>query len=437
MPREDHPALFDDLGTVFYVSKRLYSLSIVSLVVALLSLVPVYNGNKEPVALTPFVTTTAPQRTTPGQDQSNEPGKSEGQASGVKWYGDTKEPSPELAAIRQWCADKAVVDSECSFEYFTDKLTSASDPRAAIKATIAEISALKLKDDLFIPECHHAFHAVGQAAPRLIGVIESLRATPDVECQGGMVHGVVQTWSQEASDEEVERDYATLCNEYATGNVRSFCAHGIGHAIAVHFPDDVLKTTMMCDKMYEYDTAEGCVTGTVMEFGGSDFVTVAISRSLGKTRAKDSVTEEQRMTLCQSLPERLQDACSEKVFQLFRDLMPEPEKLMKLCDALNVKSSVPMRENCGYSIGEVAVSAKGLVTIMDEDAKITDYYTPCTKIPSDLADICTKGFIESLMRDVPLNNNRVYKNPCRALPVSVSKACEAANESAKGSREAA
>jgi len=409
----------------------------VSLVVALLSLVPVYNGNKAPVTLAPFVTTTAPQGTTPGQDQSNEPGKSEGQASGVKWYGDTKEPSPELAVIRQWCADEAVIDSECSFEYFTDKLTSSPDPRAAIKAAIAEISALKLKDDLFIPECHHAFHAIGQAAPKLIGVIDALRATPDVECQGGMVHGVVQTWSLDSSDEEVKRDYATLCNTYPTGNLRAFCAHGIGHAIGVHFPDDVLKTTMMCDKMFEYETADGCVTGTVMEFGGSDFVTVAISRSLGKTRAKDSVTEEQRLKLCPSLPERLQDACSEKVFQLFRDLMPEPENLMKLCDALDVKSSIPMRENCGYSIGEVAVSAKGLVTIMDEDAKITEYYAPCTKIPSDLADICTKGFIESLMRDVPLNNNRVYKNPCQALPVSVSKACEAANESAKSSRAAA
>ena len=419
------------------MSKKLYPLSFVALVVALLSLAPVYNAKNVPVALTPFVTTTAPQRTTPGQDQSNEPGKSEGQASGVKWYGDTKEPSPELAVIRQWCADKAVIDSECSFEYFTDKLTSASDPRAAIKATISEISALKLKDDLFIPECHHAFHAIGQAAPKLIGVIDSLKATPDVECQGGMVHGVVQTWSLDSSDEEVKRDYATLCNTYPTGNLRAFCAHGIGHAIGVHFPDDVLKTTMMCDKMFEYETADGCVTGTVMEFGGSDFVTVAISKALGKTRAKDSVTEEQRLALCPSLPERLQDACSEKVFQLFRDLMVEPENLMKLCDALNVKSSIPMRENCGYSIGEVAVSAKGLVTIMDEDAKITEYYTPCTKIPSDLADICTKGFIESLMRDVPLNNNRVYKNPCQALPAFVSKACEAANESAKDSRAAA
>lgn len=372
-----------------------------------------------------------------GQDQGSDPGESEGKASGVHWYGDTAEPSAELAAIRQWCADESVVDSECSFEYFTKKLTTASDPRVAIKSAIAEISALKLKDDLFIPECHHAFHAVGQAAPRLIGVVEALKATPDVECQGGMVHGVVQTWSQESSDEEVARDYATLCNTYATGNVRSFCAHGIGHAIGVHFPDDVLKTTMMCDKMYEYETADGCVTGTVMEFGGSDFVTVEISRSLGKTRAKDSVTEEQRLNLCPSLPERLQDACSQKVFQLFRDLMPEPEKLMKLCDAIDVKSSIPMRENCGYSIGEVAVSAKGLVTVMDDDTKIADYFAPCTKIPSDLADVCTKGFIESLMRDVPLNNNRTYKNPCQALPASVGKACEAANESAKQARQAA
>lgn len=423
---------------MFCVSKKLYPLSFVALVVALLSLVPVYNANNVSVALTPVVPTTAPvQITTPEQVQDDNHANPDGEVSGIHRYSDTKEPSADLIVIRQWCVDRSVIDSKCAFEYFTEKLMSAADPRAGISAAIKEINSLKLKDDLFIPECHHAFHAIGQAAPKLIGVIDALKATPDVECQGGMVHGVVQTWSLDSSDEEVKRDYATLCNAYPTGNLRAFCAHGIGHAIGVHFPDDVLKTTMMCDKMFEYETADGCVTGTVMEFGGSDFVTVAISKALGKTRAKDSVTEEQRLELCPSLPERLQDACSEKVFQLFRDLMPEPENLMKICDALNVKSSIPMRENCGYSIGEVAVSAKGLVVIMDDDAKIADSFAPCTKIPTDLADACTKGFIESLMRDVPLNNNRVYKNPCQALPAFVSKACEAANESAKNSRAAA
>lgn len=308
-----------------------------------------------------------------------------------------------------------MVDSECSFEYFNDILAKPGDPLSKIKSVINQISSLKIEDDLFIPECHHAFHAVGQSAPRMVGVKDALLATPDVECQGGMVHGVIQTWSQDSKSETIASDYSTVCNVYPQGNLRAFCAHGVGHAIGVHFPENIIKTTLMCDAMYQYDTADGCVTGTIMEFGGSDFVTVEISKTLGKPRAKDSVTEQQKLDLCTSLPERLWEQCSYKVFQLFRDLMPKPDSLMVLCNHMGKTGRESLRKNCAYSIGEVAVSAKGLVTILDSNERISDFFSPCMNIPSELLSDCTRGFIETLMRDVPLNNNKSYKNPCDAL----------------------
>jgi hypothetical protein len=375
--------------------------------------------------------------TTTQAPQSQTPGSQSGSASGAVWASDTGPATQRLLDMRMWCKDKSVIDSKCSFEYFNNILAQPGDATEKIKSVISQISSLKIEDDLFIPECHHAFHAVGQTAPRMLGVTEALKLTPDVECQGGMVHGVIQTWSQDSKSDVIARDYATVCNVYPQGNLRAFCAHGVGHAIGVHFPQDIIKTTLMCDEMYQYDTADGCVTGTIMEFGGSDFVTIEISKALGKPRAKDSVTQQQKLDLCTSLPERLWEQCSYKVFQLFRDLMPQPDTLMVLCEHMGKKGRESLRKNCAYSIGEVAVSAKGLVTILDPDERIADFFGPCMKIPSDLLSDCTRGFIETLMRDVPLNNNKTYKNPCDSLPQATRTFCEAANESAKQSRQAA
>ena len=301
----------------------------------------------------------------------------------------------DMVAMAVYCDDAGVVESACSYAYY-----KAYAEAYGVKASFVDIEALKVADRTFIPWCHHAYHSVGQAAPSLMTVTEALAISTPL-CQAGYIHGVVQAWSTSVTPEEARVKADTLCAPLEVEGkspMVPLCGHGLGHALAILHPLDVIAAATLCAPLHA-EIAAGCLEGVIMEFAGKDLATTEIRAELGSA-PKDSVTPAQRAELCVKIPESLRDHCYMRAFQLWDDVIEDGAAYSQRCEAGGTKQRLV---NCGRAFGDFSFWTKDPLTIESSPEVLVARWEPCATLTNTvIADACRVGVVETLWRDEPI-----------------------------------
>lgn len=333
---------------------------------------------------------------------------------------------PTTASIRSWCETEGVDQVECTFKFFHDLTMNEGVP-----AAIETVEAMKVADRDFIPECHHAYHGVGQAGPELMSARDALLLSTPL-CQAGYIHGVVQLWTTQVSAEELRvqsRDFCTVLRG-AGRSMEAFCGHGIGHALSLQFPTDIFDVADMCADTNGIESA--CLEGAIMEFGGSDHVTSHIKDDLGVS-PPDSLTQDQRERLCEVAQENMRDRCYQKIFMLWDDVWNDGPAFASRCERAEEQAH---RDGCIRSYGEVSMYSSWPLDVTDPDDKLNAALAPCAELREDLRGTCWEGLIETLWRDQPLEG-APRETICDVFPAEVLQACRNGEEAALIARKAA
>lgn len=328
--------------------------------------------------------------------------------------------STTMAELTSWCEPEGLTGTDCSFAYWDD-FTRTHGVRAAFD----DIEALKAADRDFIPLCHHAYHAVGQTAPELFTVPEALDMSTPL-CQAGYIHGVVQTWTSSVTPAEAREQAPVLCDPLRAAadgeSLANLCAHGVGHALAIHFPGDIYGTADICAPL-ETSIAAACFEGILMEYAGKDHATVDIRAELGSVPA-DAMTDEIRATLCETVDARLQEHCYLKAFQLWDDIGRDAELFAQRCQAAPTEEAF---KNCGRAFADMTFWDTW-PTIEDPPEEIAVTLAGCDVLAdSVLVTACYEMMIQLLWRDEPLEGAPV-ETVCPGMPDWALASCEQGEE---------
>jgi hypothetical protein len=120
--------------------------------------------------------------------------------------------------------------------------------------------------DPAIRNCHDVLHYVGR---RLVGSHDPLDlvALHAPVCLSGFTHGVVEGVAlADLTDAVFGGLVPRLCADLEAKSVaRAECLHGLGHALAIRMPNDVVAATSACAVLAS-DDATRCAQGTIMAF---------------------------------------------------------------------------------------------------------------------------------------------------------------------------
>lgn len=339
-----------------------------------------------------------------------------------------------LATQLTWCKANIKGDykTECTYKFWK-QFAPLFGPVESFRAVTRERAA----HPDFIPECHHAMHAIGQAAFTEYGSFAALRLS-DSTCQGGYVHGVIQEWTLAYTGEE---QVATVCEptKGIDGNDRTYsmCGHGLGHAVALRYPSSMTEAILVCERDASEALRSACVTGAVMEFAGGDHVTLGLQAELASS-PKDHVKPSDYISGCNAL--KLPDtrhACWSWQHMLVPDVEKEnPSTYAKSCAGATDPSDFSV---CVSRWAEYATYHIGITSLRDPDIarKATKGFEGCAALSSDqeIVTNCQARLVENLWRDEPLASSQ--KSFCPDMPERFRPACLAGEKQAETTRLAA
>jgi hypothetical protein len=336
-----------------------------------------------------------------------------------------------METMQTWCAENLEGDwkTTCSYEFWE----TFAPLYGAVQSFNAVLKERELRPD-FLPECHHAMHAVGQTAFKQIGMHATLQLGNDL-CQGGYVHGALQEWTLSGTGSD---GVATVCDAAKHGaNVYSMCAHGLGHAVALRFPTSLTGALKVCSEVVPSEIIGGCATGVIMEFSGSDHVTVGIQTSIAAP-PKENVTALDRRTGCNAIPQAApREECWRWQHMLFpRDQVSDPTKYAALCKGATVEAD---NRACMLTWVEQATWTINVFSPRDPgvEKKIEPVFEGCGKLSLDasLVESCRARLIDNIWRDEPLTSSA--PNFCPLVKKEWQMACEKGFEQGKLSRQSA
>jgi hypothetical protein len=336
-----------------------------------------------------------------------------------------------LETMHTWCEENIEGDwkDTCAYEFWST-FAPLYGPVASFDMIVKE---RELRPD-FLPECHHVMHALGQTAVKQVGAYAALQIGNDL-CQGGYIHGALQEWTLTGAGSD---GVSTVCDAAKHDKASySMCAHGLGHAVALRFPSSLTGSLKVCSELPDMEIIGGCATGAIMEFSGSDHVTIGIQASLA-TAPKDNVTQEDRRSACNAIPQaQPRGDCWHWQHMLFpRDEVADPVKFASLCEgatdpADNRICILTWVEQATWTINVFSPREPGV------EKKIEPVYEDCARLSSDssIVEDCRARLIDNIWRDEPLTSSA--PNFCPLVRKEWQKACEKGFEQGKNTRRSA
>lgn len=303
----------------------------------------------------------------------------------------------------------------CTYRFWTT-FAPLFGPVASYRAVLKE----RENYPNYIQECHHAMHAIGQAAFSALGSYAALRLGDD-SCQGGYVHGILQQWTLSGRGED---GVQTVCLPTTPGSkAYAMCGHGLGHAVALRYPTSLTQALKVCEQAAPKDLIGACADGAVMEYSGKDHVTVGI-QAVSASRPKDYVTEKDRYNACEVLTDDAgRRSCWEWVHMLIDDSKKDdPTTYAKLCEGATRKGD---RDACLVRWVEKATYSVGIVSPRDPQvaSKTLPVFEGCEKLSKDRAVVlaCQTQLVSNIWRDEPLSSPAT--SFCPALPERFREGC--------------
>lgn len=334
---------------------------------------------------------------------------------------------PTLATMASWCAGRDLDDDMCSYTFFADYAASHG-----IEESIGVVEEMKSAERDFIPLCHSAYHSIGQTAPTVMDASDALLLSTQA-CQAGYIHGVIQIWATQITAEELSVQAPEFCTPLRTPALDvmfPFCGHGLGHAISLRYPESISKVAQICEGTTGVESP--CLEGAIMEFGGSDHVTINIKEELGVDPTA-SLTQDQRENLCSWVPDLMRDRCWQKIFMLWSDVYDDGPAFVERCARADTPAHVT---GCIRSFGELAFYEAAPLSVTDSPEELSAALEPCQALTNAMHTTCYAGLIETLWRDEPLTGAPV-DTVCPSLPNAAREGCVEGETAALIARRAA
>lgn len=220
------------------------------------------------------------------------------------------------------------------------RVLDAEGPDAALAALRSAVDTTPA----WVAQCHDMAHVLGQAAGRahspvgLLGLDQRL-------CLEGFSHGILEGFSQVATDAEFVAMSAELCNAFTPGSWEGEnCAHSVGHAVALRPHDSLAAVFLGCDALPE-DLRQSCGSGAVM----------ALASPTASFDPPAPLDPNEVDSLCVSIDERYQPSCFTTLWQFY----PASLDAAVVLDRLDRVCQEAMSLDCFEGLG-VAAYFKGL-----------------------------------------------------------------------------
>jgi hypothetical protein len=266
-----------------------------------------------------------------------------------------------------------------------------------IEAAVAEFERLALSSEQLRFNCHAWMHEIGELAGATYEWAE-LPTEISLDCQGGLLHGVLQGVATRLPDTGLQDFVSGFCARMSSSKSSSTaemdveCAHGIGHALSVRlFPDMEAAASLCHTSRLAAREQQLCLGGVLMELGYANLVSKGHAPGTPQTGFV-GISVERITALCKTLSD-VEDIFAECVSRWWMFAGPEigdhPVQMYQSCT-----------EDLGAGIGDIAAPcARGVgswvvqvLPVNNGDDPwapyIAKYAESCNSLPGQAAGWC-------------------------------------------------
>jgi len=171
--------------------------------------------------------------------------------------------SPEAKRILDDCKE----NHSCLFDSLNE-LAQTDDQQTVLRTFFDITSAIKQTES----ECHILGHPLGKFLYRNTGNLVQSISLIDRTCGGSIYHGIMAEYFKIERDSESDTSSyivaIKVCNELfdvSYSQIRSECAHGVGHGLVIAHNYDALTAVKRCEEFEDGFAQRSCVEGAFME----------------------------------------------------------------------------------------------------------------------------------------------------------------------------
>lgn len=249
--------------------------------------------------------------------------------------------------------------------------------------------------------CHNLAHIVGRTAARQENPVELVTVAAANECDGGFMHGVLQTYAATVTDDELA-GISELCDAVST-DARVDCVHGTGHLLTVRYPDDISTGLRTCTTIFDNDEDLGrCTGGVAMEFALNHLSQHRGERHPAiRTMGPDGpvtvhLTDDDLADPCRALTDVVP---AEVTYECYNQIGPMWLTLDGSDDPLEVGNRCatfanPAAQACAASVGAWLVDIERVTRGELDDDDVVDWLrVACTLDDDSTRHACTRGAV--------------------------------------------
>ena len=162
---------------------------------------------------------------------------------------------------------KCVEDKHCIVEEM--KALSNIESSGTVLQTIGDITDIYQQLEI---DCHKQAHHLGEFLYGYTGNLKLALGSADKACGGAIYHGVMANYFaseillEGSSPEDLKT--SSICADisgYPYSEVRTQCAHGVGHGLAIAYNYDIFSAIKRCDEFEDNMAQRFCNNGVFMQ----------------------------------------------------------------------------------------------------------------------------------------------------------------------------
>lgn len=272
-------------------------------------------------------------------------------------------------------------------------------------------------DPIVHTRCHNLAHIIGRTAALSTPASELIPLAPPARCDGGFMHGVLQTWAQQADDIEITT-IGSLCKLAQKGAFED-CIHGAGHMLTVHYPNDITKGLSICVQTFKEDyPLQRCTGGVAMEYALNMLAQnkpgkYPVIQTMGPNGlVVVSMTKEQIADPCASVVGKMKD---ELLFECYSQVAP----MWIATDASNTPDPVAYAERCAglreigrssceFSVGAWLIDITRIIDDASDEEVVAEVNRICASVLVEMRSKCVEGAVERAGQPRDLVASRVW-----------------------------
>lgn len=259
-----------------------------------------------------------------------------------------------------------------------------------------------LEEEVGPISCHELAHAIGEAAGELTKDISKNIGSCNEKCGFGCYHGVF-LGALRVNPSLID-NLDSICKEFTSssypGQQLTACNHGLGHGLAELAKFDLVKSTILCDRLTDRRSQDECATGVLME--------IIEGSIIGNGRAQLQIPEN-IADLCQALSQNYKDICLLNTGSYEYKRSKNAKKSFQLCRSLPAE----LQDNCAQDLGT------DFHFILSGDAE--KIWEECQVGQDEQVELCVRGAVFSSFITDPSGSTGI--SLCRQINPELQADC--------------